>query len=410
MNARVVAWHLLRETRILTRRAVLRAVRDADLQPRDRSLLVHILGAELRRRTALRAIAEHYAERRLRPDVALFAHIGLAQLLFLDDVPDHAAISETVESARTALGERPSAAVNALLRRVQREVRRGASGDVRRDVPVADIHFEQAVFADPVAHWLLWAEQALSLPVPIGRRWRNRLGAETAEGLARSMIEPPDVSLLVLRGEVGLVAQELADSSPRPSAHPRMLLFPAASLRTVRASDALRRGDAVLLGEALVRAAELVGAAPGERVIELRARMRSPNPALAQSGADVVLHGLESAPTTGFDAAFLAAPSSDTGILGARPQARWRFDAARSAALATAQVSLLTRAAAAVRSGGRLVYATRSIEPDENQRRIRAFLATEPEWSLAAEIESLPAVRGASGPVDGGYAARLERR
>ncbi len=410
MNARLVAWHLLSETRVLTRRVVTRAARDAELAPLDRALLGRILGAHARRRAALRAIAEHYAERRLRPDVLSFAHVGLAQLLFLDDVPDHASIGETVEAARTQLGERPSAAVNGLLRRIQREIRRGASGDPRRDVPLADIHFEKPVFADPVAHWLLWAEQALSLPVPIARRWRNRYGDEATARLALSSLLAPDVSLFVPTADIEAIRSELAgEIELRDSTHPRTLLAPASARPKLRASDAVRRGDALLAGETAVRSAELLAARAGERVLELRAKPGTPNAILARTGAsiDVRAHVTESAET--WDAVFLRAPNSATGILAAKPAERWRFDAARSASLATTQTTLLHRAAACVRAGGRLVYATRSLEPDENQRRVRAFSAAHPQWSIQAEIEALPAEHGANGPVDGGYAALLVR-
>jgi len=410
LNARLVAWHVLRETRVLTRRAVIRAARDAELAPLDRALLGRILGAEARRRAALRAIAERFAERRLRPDVLSFAHVGLAQLLFLDDVPDHAAIGETVEAARTQLGERPSAAVNGLLRRVQREIRRGASGDSRRDVPLADIHFEQPIFADPGAHWLVWAEQALSLPVSIGRRWRNRYGNDLAEQLARSSILPPDVSLFVPAEDLDAIRAELAsDVALRDSTHPRILLAPASARAKILASGAVRRGDAVLAGETAVRAAELLAARPGERVLHLRAKSGAPQASLARSGATIDTRAHVADPAETYDAVLVNAPNSATGILAAKPAARWRFDAARTAALAAAQAARLVEAAAAVRAGGRLVYATRSLEPDENQRRVRAFSSAHPAWSIQAEIASLPADRGADGPVDGGYAALLQR-
>lgn len=410
MNARLVAWHLLSETRVLTRRVVVRAARDAELASLDRALLGRILGAHARRRAALRAIADHYAERRLRPDVLSFAHVGLAQLLFLDDVPDHAAIGETVEAARTQLGERPSAAVNGLLRRIQREIRRGASGDPRRDVPLADIHFEKPVFADPEAHWLLWAEQALSLPVPIARRWRNRYGDEATARLARSSILAPDVSLFVPTADIEAIRAEIAGEIVlRDSAHPRVLLAPASARHGLRASAVVRRGDALLAGETAVRTAELLAARPGERVLELRAKPGTPNAIVARTGAsiDVRAHVTES--NENWDAVFLRVPNSATGILAAKPAERWRFDAARTASLAATQTTLLLRAAACVRAGGRLVYATRSLEPDENQRRVRAFSAAHPQWSIQAEIEALPAERGANGPVDGGYAALLVR-
>lgn len=429
MNARFVAWHLLREHRVLARRTVVRAARDAELDSRQRAELGAILGAEVRRRATLRAIAESLGERRLRPEVALFAHVGLAQLLFVPSIPPHAAISQTVEAARTALGERPSSAVNGLLRRIQREMRRGSSGDARRDVPLADLHFDAPVFADPLAHWLLWAEQALSLPVPIGRRWRNRHGEERAALLARAMILSPDVSLYVARGEPDALRAEQAASGMRASGHPRVLLAPSYSRRALLGSQAVTRGDLVPLGETAARAAELLGPQPGERVLELRAPRRRANPLLALSGArfeTIVVDAGDANDASktsnatpnararsdargDFDAAFVSPPCSATGILASKPGARWLFDAARSATLLRQQTEALTRAAAAVRPGGRLVYATRSVEPDENERRIRTFLVAHPEWTLDAERPSLPAEPGSEGPVDGGYAARLAR-
>jgi len=124
---------------------------------------------------------------------------------------------------------------------------------------------------------------------------------------------------------------------------------------------------------------------------------------------------------TDFDAALVDAPCSNTGVLGQRPGARWRFGPDTQASLRELQSELIARAARRVRPGGRLVYSTCSTEPDENGQRVRAFIAEHPEWQLEQEHEALPAsftapfseVSGegdaSSGPVDGGYAARLRR-
>lgn len=409
MNARLVAWHLLRDARAVTRRAARRAIRDAELAPLDRVLLGRILGVETRRRAALRAIAESHAERKPRPDVALFVHVGLAQLVFLDDVPDHAAIGETVEAARTRLGEKPSAAVNALLRRVQRELRRGSSGDPRRDVPFTDLHFTRAVFADPVAHRLLWAEQALSLAVPIGRRWTNRYGAERAEEYARASLLAPATSVALVREDDALRAELASVGDVRATCHPRVVRMPASAREAVRRGAPRRRGDVRLLTEASVRAVELLDARAGERVLELRARRRDPNALLVASGAHVEARGLDDVrialdAEAHFDAAFVLAPSSETGVLATKPNARWLFDARRMQELASTQESLLVEASR--RTTNRVVYATRSIEPDENQRRVRAFVAAHPAWRVASELEHLP---GVDGRTEGGYAALITR-
>ena len=62
-----------------------------------------------------------------------------------------------------------------------------------------------------------------------------------------------------------------------------------------------------------------------------------------------------------------------------------------------------------MKPGGRLVYSTCSLEPEENRRRIEAFLEAQPAFSLEEEIEALPDPGSASGPTDGGYAARLRK-
>jgi 16S rRNA (cytosine967-C5)-methyltransferase len=253
------------------------------------------------------------------------------------------------------------------------------------------------------------------------------------------MLLEPDLSLRVARGDVELVRAELApEVELRASAHPRILLAPTGAARAVIASPAFARGDVTVQGESALRAAELVGAAPGERILDLCAAPGGKTAVLAASGARVVASdsserraqrlretlarlvpaadvelrtgdGAAGIEPGSSDAVLVDVPCSNTGVLAARPGARWRFGQESQRSLGAIQERLLSEAAACVRPGGRLVYSTCSIEPEENQRRVRAFLAANPGWSLAREIESLPAGRGGAGPVDGGYAARLER-
>ena len=107
------------------------------------------------------------------------------------------------------------------------------------------------------------------------------------------------------------------------------------------------------------------------------------------------------------------APCSNTAVLAQRPEARWRFGPKSKGELVALQARLFERGATLVRPGGRLVWSTCALDADENRRAVVGFLAAHPGWQLEDELESLPDLdttqaRG-SGPIDGGYFARLRR-
>ena len=108
-----------------------------------------------------------------------------------------------------------------------------------------------------------------------------------------------------------------------------------------------------------------------------------------------------------FDAVLVDAPCSNTGVLGARPGARWRLGPASLRELTELQASLLESAAARVLPGGALVWSVCSLEPEEGDQRVRAFLRDHPEFEVEESFTALP---GPGGPVDGGHATRLVRR
>jgi 16S rRNA (cytosine967-C5)-methyltransferase len=114
----------------------------------------------------------------------------------------------------------------------------------------------------------------------------------------------------------------------------------------------------------------------------------------------------EAEPPTGlFDAVLVDTPCSNTGVLGRRPEARWRLKPADFQHLVPLQTKLLIQAAERVKPGGVIVYATCSIEADENQQVVRNVLLAFPDLLLETEEIQVP-----GRPADGGYWARLRRK
>jgi 16S rRNA (cytosine967-C5)-methyltransferase len=113
----------------------------------------------------------------------------------------------------------------------------------------------------------------------------------------------------------------------------------------------------------------------------------------------------EDPPAGPFDAALVDVPCSNTGVLGRRPEVRWRLRPRDFPKLVLLQTRLLIQAVERVRLGGTLVYSTCSIEPEENSQVVRAVLRAFPDLHLQAEEEQVP-----GRTADGGYWARLERR
>src|SRR6185295_6115874 len=113
---RDLAWRILRGGAPVALREIDRAARENALDPRDRGLLRRIVGTEVRRRATLRAMRDRFAEGRPDADLSAILHVGFVQLFFLDQIPDHAAVGETVGVAREAFGPKKAGYVNAVLR------------------------------------------------------------------------------------------------------------------------------------------------------------------------------------------------------------------------------------------------------------------------------------------------------
>jgi 16S rRNA (cytosine967-C5)-methyltransferase len=106
-----------------------------------------------------------------------------------------------------------------------------------------------------------------------------------------------------------------------------------------------------------------------------------------------------------FDAILLDVPCSNTGVFGRRPDARWTWTPQKLDQLLQTQRALLDNLAPQVKPGGRLVYSTCSIEPEENEAQVEAFLARHPDFEKGEMRRELPG-KG----YDGAFACALLRR
>lgn len=436
---RRLAFELLRSSPFSPLRDLDAAADRFGLDARDRGFARALVGTEVRRRGTLRALARKFAHGKPSREMSLHLHLGFVQAFFMDRIPDHALVSETCAAVHDTLGPPKVRYANAVLRSALRAREPGTSGDPCRDLVGRDVHLAEPVFRDPVEHPLLWAEDALSMPAALMKRFGKRYGEEAARALARLALDEPPLSVRVVAGgreELG-AELEAADLHPRPGAHESILLLPAAEASALTASAAFTEGRVTVQGESALRAALAVGASEGERVLDLCAAPGGKTAVLAASDAQVCavdvspgkLERLQRTVTrlgvadrvelclaeefnaTDFDAVLVDAPCSNTGVLAQRPEARWRFGPQHKQSLLEIQRELLAQGARSTRPGGRLIWSTCALESDENQRAVKAFLAEHPTWELEEEAETRPDVAtdqvSGVGPIDGGYFARL---
>lgn len=442
---RTTAWSVLRYGGSAPLRAVDRFAYQAGLEDRDRALVRRMVGTEIRHRGSLHAIVQRFARGKPSAEVRTHLRLGVVQLLYLDQVPPHAAVSETVRATTESEGLSKARYVNGVLREIQRHARHGNIGEPRQDLIGRPWFFDFPIWRDPEQHPYLWAEDALSMPSALVKRWAKRHGESRAFALAELGQDEARLGLRVVRGEREAICAELEEIDVELclGAADNMLSGASSDIGAITSSAAFQEGRITVQGDTAAAAVELLDAQSGESVLELCAAPGGKTAGLAGGGAkilaldtnayrlamapaglarlepdaEVMLAAMDAtqglAENARFDAAFVDAPCSNTGVLAQRPGARWRFGPKSLRNLCELQARLLAEAAARVRPGGRMVYSTCSIEPEENGQQITKFLATHPEWSVGSSHERLPLPdpqqpeRPVS--VDGGFAALLRR-
>ena len=389
----------------------------------DRRLAQEIAFGVLRNRSALdHIVASRTDGRPQRPVLRGILQMGLYQLLFLDRVPDHAVVNEAVLLARQRGFSAQSGFVNAVLRGVAREK------DACRKA-LYELQLKDPAVGWSHPEWLVqrWAGVLNKADLQRLLEWNNS-APSTCARVNRLRTTPHDLLARWKTEGVDAIPVQVDWADPDTvfalSRHP--------SLETL---GSFREGGFYVQDPSTLMAVHLLDPQPGERILDLCSAPGGKTMAIAErlkNTGCIVAHddhagrlelvrenalrlgvtGIElqpnpelGGPEDRFDRVVVDAPCSNTGVLRRRLELRWRIQPQEIIRLAAEQLQLLHQAALRVRSGGVLVYSTCSLEPEENEQVVEAFLRDHPGWTESAR-RSLHPVRT---PVDGAFAAKFLR-
>ena len=363
---------------------------------RDRALSHEIVTGTLRWQRMLDHLAGVFARRplaRIDPVTLTVVRLSMHQILHLDRVPVSAVVDDAVNLVRTAGVRSAAGFVNAVLRTLVR---------TRTALPLPARPSDPADIAAAVAYLGI----THSHPAWLVERWLNRVGLDAAEAWVQFNNSPAPVTLRVntLRDTVDGVRTAIAATGIAGT--PTRYAAAGLTLAGGYPDGPISTGTAVIQDEASQLVTLALGAAPGERILDVCAApggkttaiavdmdnrgtliatdVRPRRMALLRSAATrsrgSVIRLVRIGTTTAlpfaaaFDRVLVDAPCSGLGTIRRDPDIRWRRSVEDLRRLAAVQIDLLRRAAATVRPGGRLVYATCSSEPEENEDVVRVFL------------------------------------
>jgi 16S rRNA (cytosine967-C5)-methyltransferase len=425
-NPREIAWQVLRQRQegVFVEDLLERALARGGLAPADRHLCQELVYGVVRGQATLDWLIARKAKagrRKAFSDALL--RLGLYQIFWLDRIPEHAAVHETVELARQSAGPALAGFVNAVLRAYLRE-----AAETRR--LLAELKTTQPDVGYSHPQWL-------------AARWRARWGDERAAQLMAWNNAPPKtyarINLLKARPETLLPQWREEDVEYdffRRDWFEENLVFELKSHPPLDRLPSFQAGCFYVQDPGTLLAVRELDPRPGETLLDLCAAPGGKLTYIAQlmnnqgrlvahdnaadrldlvrencrrlgvTGVEAVseLPALGASP--GFDRILIDAPCSNTGVMRRRVELRWRLQRGEIERLQGVQLDLLEQGARLLKPGGTLVYSTCSLEPEENEQVVTRFLEGKPSFKLEGQRELIPFADG----VDGAYVAKLRAR
>ena len=389
-----------------------RAFRQVELNSLDRRLLTELVYGSVRRQRSLDALIDQLGKKTAQqqpPDLRVILHLGLYQLRYLSHIPDAAAVNTTVELAKANGFKGLAGVVNGLMRQYIR-----LASDAVDPLQLPDDPVERLGVQYSYPNWIV-------------QLWLDQLGsAETAQ-LCDYLNQPPPIdlrvnSLIAAVDTVEAAMQAAGIAVIRVPALPQALRL-VSNAGAIQNLPGFREGWWTVQDSSAQLVSYLLNPQPGEVVIDAcaapggktthaaelmgdrgtvwacdrtAARLRK----LKQNAERLNLHSIQiyqgdSRDIPEFvsqgDRVLLDAPCSGLGTLNRHADARWRQMPETVKELAQLQAELLNQAATWVKPHGRLVYATCTLHPVENEALIQAFLVDHPSWQIVPPSSDSPA-------------------
>ena len=411
----------------------------ANLPRRDRAFVTQLVYGTLENRMTLDWRIDQFleGEKEIEQTVREILRMGAYQLFYLDRVPDMAAVDESVSLTRAMGFEALTGLVNGVLRNMIRG---------KNDV----------VWPKPQDDAVKYLSIMFSAPEALCEMLVKAYGEHDAMEILRYRPKDRTVTVRVnyLRCDDARLRSLFADDELDFEPGALEGVYKVHSAGDMTRMRAFQNGLFTIQGESSVLAARMVGAKPGQTVLDACAAPGGKTAVLSEMmndtgrvyAWDTHAHRVELIRGTAnrlklenvrpavkdasvpredmamtLDAALIDAPCSGTGVMTEKPDVKYRVTAEGVQSLCFTQAAILDAVAPMVKVGGTLVYSTCSILPQENEEQIKLFLARHPEyevWRMGAELpEKLAAHEGEYGlqmfahrdGTDGFYVCRLRR-
>ncbi len=377
-----------------------------ELEPRERAQVREYVQNIFRRRSYLDFLIDHFASisiEEMKAPLKNILRLGIYEMLFMDGTPDYATLNETVEIAKMTAGSKTGDLVNAILRNVQRDV---------NGLPKPAFPDRTKLVATTFSHpeWMV-------------KRWVERFGEREAFQLMQANNQRPHFFVRVntqktkpenfeKRLDKMGVTYEASDWLP--------YFYQVDTVQPFIEKGLFRKGICQVQDIAAGFAPTILDAQPEESIYDLCAAPGTKSIMISEMmegkgsvlAVDISTNRLELLAENALnfgaenikirqgdvkelalplaDAVLLDAPCTGTGVLSKRADLRWRRDEQGLANAVSLQEELIEEAGNMVKRGGRFVYSTCSLEPEENMEQVNKFLEKYPNFELQPLEDYLP--------------------